>query len=93
MDDVRQWVNYRHFHREIGQLTKAQEELASQTADVGQQTLSRAVEDLPAQQRADLLKLADRELELARRLDRLEQRLEEAAVSALARTIRSWPMP
>jgi hypothetical protein len=82
MDDMREWVNYRHFHREIGQMSKSQEQIAEETATVGRQTLSRAFDDLDPQQRADLRKLGERELELARRLDRLEQRMEDAAVAA-----------
>jgi len=82
MDDMKQWVNYRHFHREIAQVGKAQEEIAQQTAELGQKTLSRAFQDLEPQQRADLEKLAQRQLDLARRLNRLEQRLEDTAATA-----------
>ncbi|MBI2824870.1 MAG: hypothetical protein HYX69_09305 [Planctomycetia bacterium] len=80
--DVEKWVNYRHFHREIGQLAKTQEEIAEETAAAAQRTLTRTLEDLDAQQRADLQKLAQRQLELARRLDRLEQRMDDTAAAA-----------
>ena len=82
MDDMKQWANHRHFHREVGQVSKAQDELAEETAALGQQTLSRAFEDLDPQQRADLQKLAQRQLELARRLERLEQRMDDAVEAA-----------
>ncbi|HEY1600160.1 MAG TPA: hypothetical protein VGG64_11185 [Pirellulales bacterium] len=82
MDDMKQWVNHRHFHREIGQVSKAQEEMADEAAALGRQTLSRAIEDLDPQQRADLQKLAQRQLELARRLERLEQRMDDAVETA-----------
>jgi hypothetical protein len=82
LDEMKQWASFRHFHREVGQVAKAQEELAEETAKLGQQTLSRASGDLEPQQRADLQKLAQRQLDLARRLDRLEQQMDESAAAA-----------
>lgn len=82
LDDMKQWVSFRHFHREVGQVAKAQEELVEQTAALGQQTLSRAFEDLDPQQRADLQKLAQRQLELARRVDRIEQQMDDSVATA-----------
>ncbi len=82
IDEMKQWVNYRHFDRELGQLSKAQQEIAEQTAAVGKETVTRPVEALDPQQRSDLQKLSQRQLELARRLDRLEQRLGDKAAEA-----------
>ncbi len=82
LDDMKQWVSFRHFHREVGQVAKTQDELADQTAALGQQTLSRAFQDLDPQQRADLQKLAQRQLELARRLDRIEQQMDDSVATA-----------
>jgi hypothetical protein len=82
LDDMKQWGSFRHFHREVGQVAKAQEELVEETAALGQQTLSRAFEDLAPQQRADLQKLAQRQLELARRLDRIEQQMDDTVGAA-----------
>ncbi len=42
LDEMKQWVSFRHFHREVGQVAKAQEELADETAALGQHTLSRS---------------------------------------------------
>ncbi len=82
IDSMKQWVNFRHFHQEIGEVARQQEQIAQETADLGRKTLSRDVADLDPQQRADLQKLAQRQAELARRLNRVEQRLDDAASAA-----------
>ena len=82
LDDMKQWVSFRHFHREVGQVAKAQEDLVNETAALGQQTVSRAFEDLAPQQRADLQKLAQRQLDLAHRLDRIEQQMDDSVATA-----------
>jgi hypothetical protein len=82
LEEMKQWVNYRHFHREVGQLAKAQEQVMADTATVAATTLTRSFAELDPQQRADLQKLAEREFELARRMDKLEQHMEETAAAA-----------
>ena len=82
LDEMKQWVNYSHFHREIGQLSKAQEEIAADTTKAGGRTLTRSFDDLDPQERADLQKLAQRQFELARRMGRVEQRMEDTEAAA-----------
>jgi hypothetical protein len=79
LDEMKQWVNYSHFHREIGQLSKAQEEIVADTSAAGRRTLTRSFNDLNPQERADLERLAQRQYELARRMSRLEQGMEDMA--------------
>lgn len=82
LEEMKQWVNYRHFHREVGQLAKTQEHIAADTATVAAGTLTRPFAELDPQQRADLQKLAERQREVARRMDKLEQHMEETAATA-----------
>jgi len=77
LGDLSQWENYRRFYREIGQLRAEQEELSQDTAELGRQTLTRDVNDLVPQQKADLEKLAQRQLDSARRFDHIQQRMKE----------------
>ena len=76
---LRQWDDYRRFHRDLTQLLREQEELNRNAADVGRHTLTRELKDLSPQESADLKVLAARQLDLARRLDRIEQEMEQAA--------------
>lgn len=77
LGELGQWDSYRRFHREIGQLRKDQAELREATGAVGQETLTRDVNELDAQQRANLEKLGARQLELARRFEKLQQQMEQ----------------
>jgi len=74
-----QWDNYRRFHREIGQLLRDQRELQQRSTEVGRRTLARNLEDLAPQDLADLKILAGRQTELARRLDCIQQAMDQAA--------------
>lgn len=78
LDQFRQWDDYRRFHREIAQLLREQEELNERTSEVGRITLTKELRDLPPQEMADLKELAGRQLEIARRLDRIQGAMEQA---------------
>jgi len=82
LEEMKQWVNYRHFHREVGQLAKTQEQIAAETTTVAAGALTRSFAELDPQQRADLQKLAERQRELARRMDKLEQHMADTADAA-----------
>jgi hypothetical protein len=79
LGELSPWDNYRGFHREIGRLRREQEELKDETSDVGRETLTKDVKELDSQQQADLKKLASRQLDVARRFDRIQERMERAA--------------
>jgi hypothetical protein len=53
LGDLAQWDNYRRFHREIAQLLRDQEEIATQTKEVGRQTLASQWRDLDPRQQED----------------------------------------
>ncbi len=74
-----QWDGGRRFRRDLEQLLRDQEELTRQTADSARRTLAKDLKDLEPAELADLISLAERQLDLARRLDRLEQDGEAAA--------------
>jgi len=81
LGDLSEWDNYRRFHRDIGQLRQDQEQIAGETSTVGRQTLSKDLKDLDPQQQVDLAKLGQRQSELARRFDKIRERMEQMSAS------------
>ena len=78
---LRQWDDYRRFHREVAQLLRDQEEAARTTTALGRQTVGRDLKELTPQESADLKILAEHQFELARRETRLEQEMEQTAAT------------
>ncbi|HUY31257.1 MAG TPA: hypothetical protein VMV69_00645 [Pirellulales bacterium] len=76
LGELSQWDNYRRFHRELGQLRREQEGLNDETAAVGRETLTKDIKELDSQRQADLKKLAGRQFDIARRFDKIQQRME-----------------
>ncbi|MGD0898099.1 MAG: hypothetical protein ABR915_09715 [Thermoguttaceae bacterium] len=81
LGQLRTWDDSRRFHRDVAQLLREQEELVRGTAEVGRETLTKELKDLSPQETASLRILASRQLELARRLDRIQQEMEQAAAA------------
>jgi len=79
LGQLRQWDDYRRFHRDVAQLLRDQGDVARGTAEIGRLTLTRDLADFTPQETADLAVLAGRQLDLARRLDRILQEMEQAA--------------
>jgi hypothetical protein len=75
--ELAEWDNYRRFYRDIGQLRREQESVSASTAELGKATLSKDLRDLTPQQQADLEKLAQRQQDLARQLERATQQMKE----------------
>jgi len=78
---LRQWDDYRRFHREVAQLLRDQEELARNTTALGAQTVGRDLKELTSQESADLKILAEHQFELARREMRLEEEMEQTVAA------------
>ncbi len=78
---MRQWDDYRRFHREVAQLLRDQEEVARDTTALGRLTVGRDLKELSLQESADLKILAEHQFELARRETRLEQEMEQTAAA------------
>ncbi len=76
LGQLNRWDSYRRFHRDMAQLLREQEDLARQVAELGRRTLTKEVRDLPPQDVADLKVLTEGQLDLARRLDRIEQEMD-----------------
>jgi len=73
------WDNYRRYHREIGRLLRDQEELMRRATELARKTLTRELKDLTPQELANLKVLARRQTELARRLDRTLQEMDQTS--------------
>lgn len=77
LGDLSQWDNYRRFAREISRIRREQQTLTDQTDQLRLDTLGQRPEDLLPQQKAALRSQAQRQTELARRLDKTFSRMEE----------------
>jgi hypothetical protein len=77
LGELGRWDNYRRFAREIGRLQRDQEEIAGQTKELGKKTLGRDFKELDDQQQADLTKLASQQVDLSRRLEKIQQQMGE----------------
>jgi hypothetical protein len=71
-----EWDNFSRIAREVGQIRADQERLAAETDDLMVKDAT-AVTGLSAADRATARQLSQRELELGRRLDKLQTRMEE----------------
>ncbi len=77
LGELSQWDNYRRFSREIAHVQREQEQLSQATKELGQKTLGRDLKDLDPQQKADLKKLAGQQVDLSRRLEKVQQQMAE----------------
>lgn len=73
LGDLSEFDSYRRYFRDLGALLQEQDDLQNETAKVAAGTLSRSLNNLTPQQKADLEKLAQRQQELARQLDKIQQ--------------------
>jgi len=97
ISQLSQWDDYRRISRDVAKLLREQQEVARQ-ADQSL-TLGKTWEDLSDQERADLQRLSQEQLELARRFERLRgdmaalrsqlEQVDPAAAGMLSEAIRS----
>ena len=73
----REWQLQFDLNRELAAIVEGQQQLNQETLTVGRDTVARRTDALTPQQQADLARLASRQQEAARQVDRLEARLEE----------------
>ena len=81
LSEMGQWESYRRFARDVAGLQRDQEQIAQATKEVGQKTLGRDMKELDAQQQADLKKLAAQQVELGRRLEKVQQEMAQTSQS------------
>ncbi len=79
LGEMTQWENFRKFAREVGRIQREQADVESQSDQVRLETLAHDVDSLTPEQRAKLLRLAQQQLGLAQRLDKLQARMGQAS--------------
>jgi hypothetical protein len=77
LGDLAEWNSFRGVSRELTQIRREQADLEKGTKESLSQTLTKDPRDLTPSQQADLRMLAQRQLDLASRFDKLEQRMEQ----------------
>lgn len=78
VEELSHWDNFRRFRGELTRLADDQRRLADDTAELGRQTLSKADHQRTDNERAALARLTEREQELARRFEKIEQQMRAA---------------
>ena len=76
LGNLSQWDSYRRFSRQVSTLRRDQQTLAEQTSQLQGETISKTLQQLTAQQRADLAKLSQRQGELARRTEQMLSQMQ-----------------
>jgi len=77
VDSLAKWDNYRRIGREVNQIRRNQEKVAAETSRQREQVEGKTTSELTPQQRADLKKIAQQQLELARNFDKLQNRMDQ----------------
>jgi len=77
LGDFSQWDNYRRFSRELARVRQTQDELRQDTERTRLDYLGRELQDLDADQRVNLRRLAERQTELGRQFDKIQTRMEQ----------------
>jgi hypothetical protein len=77
LDELAEWTDYRAVAREVAEIQAAQRDVSKRTTTIQPATLGRDYKDLTAQQQTDLANIAGAQSELARRFDKLQQRMEQ----------------
>jgi len=73
---------FRRFHRDVGQLAAHEQALARRTEEIARRTLTKDLKDLAPQESAELSAAAGEQAEIARRLESIEQAMDQAAAAA-----------
>ncbi len=74
-----EWRDQRDVSRELNSLIAEQEAIQKDSTELGGQTLSKSAADLSPQQKADLAKMATRQLKNAERVEQFRKQLQQAA--------------
>lgn len=72
----------REFSGDLDQLARDQDALAARTGELARRTLAKQLKDLSPQEAADLADAARRQAEIAERLERIEQAMDQALQGA-----------
>ena len=77
-----EWQRQFDVIRRAAEIHEEQEKLHQESIRLGQQTLTTPFDSLPAQLQADLLRLAEREEQLSRQIERLDEQLSRMAADS-----------
>ncbi len=76
-----EWRDRRDVSRELQSVIAEQEQVQKESADLGQQTLTKSAAELSPQEKADLGKLAAKQRKLAEQVEQFRKQLDQTAVS------------
>lgn len=82
LEDLSQWRNKRNLNADMRTMTGEQNELSQDSGELGQNTLTRSLAELTAQERADLARLAARQQQMADRVEKFANELKDAIEAA-----------
>ncbi len=77
LGEMSQWDSYRRFAREFSRLRQQQQQIRQETERIRLDTLGKELNALTAQEKANLKRLAERQIELARQVDKTQSRMAE----------------
>ncbi|MBI1904388.1 MAG: hypothetical protein HYS13_25105 [Planctomycetia bacterium] len=77
LGEMTQWDSYRRFFRDVNTLRKEHDDVAAETSRIAQKTLSKSTQQLDRGEQAGLNRAAERQAELARQFDLIQQRMEK----------------
>ncbi|MBI3465065.1 MAG: hypothetical protein HY000_18715, partial [Planctomycetes bacterium] len=77
LERMGKWETYRGIVRDARELLEQQEQVATQTRDVGRKTIGQARESLPAETQTELSKTAARQDQARDQLGRLQRKMEQ----------------
>lgn len=79
LNELSQWQDERQTALELQDIRQAQEKINRDTAEVGQKTVTKSLQDLKPQEQADLARQAERQAHEAAHLEQLQRRVGEIA--------------
>ena len=79
LNELSQWQDERQTALELQDIRQAQEKINQDTAEVGQKTVTKSLQDLKPQEQADLARQAERQAHEAAHLEQLQRRVGEIA--------------
>ncbi len=77
LEQFREWKRERNLAGDLRELSADQQKLIGESKQLGQQTLSKSIDALTPQQKAELSKLAERQQQMANRVEKFSENLKD----------------
>jgi len=77
LDQFQEWKRERNLAADLRELSTEQQRLTEESTQLGQQTVSKSLDALSPQQKAELLKLAERQQQMASRVEKFSDNLKQ----------------